>query len=240
MLISNALGVVLLGLSATGFGLPALPANPVGSTTTQRVKLADIRGGMGKLTSLKNDPLEKEKVEYVTSGKPNYDEVSRSAAEIKAGMIVSNSFADSLTSDLKGYARSYAASQAADANVKEIVGKSKPDELTDEQAIALLSLKKKRGELSSDETHFAANAATDAAAVAAFLGVSVSQAKPLAAKATALTQSVNSDFTGAEAIKAPLVAKSMQTSTKSLTEATVKGPELAKTLTRLAQALKGM
>jgi hypothetical protein len=36
------------------------------------------------------------------------------------------------------------------------------------------------------------------------------------------------------------VAKSLQVSTQSLKEATVKGPELAKTLTRLAQGLKSL
>jgi hypothetical protein len=241
MLVSNALGVVVLSLAATGFGLPSAPANPLtGGITTQRVKMADVSGGMGKLTCLKSDPLEKEKVEYVTSGKPNYDEVSRSAAEIKAGMVVSNSFADSLTTDLKGYARSYAASQAADESVKEIVGKSKPEELTNEKALALMALKKKRGQLSADEASFALNAATDAVAVVSFLGVSVSQAKPLIAKASGLSQSVKADFTGAEAVKAPVVAKSLQSSTKSLREATEKGPELAKTLARLAQGLKSL
>jgi hypothetical protein len=202
--------------------------------------MADVRGDMGKLTCLKSDPLEKEKVEYVVSGKSNYDEVNRSAAEMRAGMIVSNSYADALTTDLKGYARSYAASKATDDNVKEILGKSKPEEISDEQAVALLALKKKRGQLSADEASFALNAAADAAVVATFVGVSASQAKPLAAKATTLTQSVNTDFAGAEAVKAPLVAKGLDTSTKSLKEAAVKGPELAKTLARLAQGLKGL
>ena len=241
MLISNALGVVVLGLAATGFGLPSLPANPVaGGTTTQRVKMADVRGDMGKLTCLKSDPLEKEKVEYVMSGKENYDEVSRSAAEIHAGMVVSNSFADALTTDLKSYARSYAASKAADENVKGIVGKSKPEELSNDQAIALLALKKKQGQLTGDEASFALSSATDAAVVATFLGSTAISAKPLATKAASLSQSVNTDFSGGEAIKAPLVAKSLQTSTKSLKEATVKAPELAKTLARLAQGLKSM
>jgi hypothetical protein len=155
-------------------------------------------------------------------------------------MVVSNSYADALTSDLKGYARSYAASKAADENVKGIVGDSKPEELTDEQAVALLKLKKKQGQLSADETAFAANALVDSAVVVSFLNETVTRAKPLAVRAASLSQSVKSDFSGTEALKVPAVAKSLNGSTSSLKQATVKAPELAKTLTRLAVSLKGL
>jgi len=234
MIISNGLGAIVVSLAVTGFGLPSMGAS------TNRVKMEDVRGDLGKLTALKEDPLDKEKVEYVTSGKSNYDEVSKSSAHIRAGMIVSNSYANALTSDLKGYARSYAASKAADENVKGIVGSSKPEALSDDQAVALLKLKKKQGQLSGDEKAFAANAVVDSAVVVSYLHTTATKAQPLAAKAASLTHTVNSDFAGTEAIKAPIVAKSLTGSAAQMKEAAVKAPELAKSLTRLAMSLKGL
>lgn len=207
---------------------------------TRRITKSDVAPAFGGVTILQDDPLEKEKVEYPVTGKGNYDEFFRSSAQLHAGMIISQSATDSLTTNLKKYARSYAASKATDQNVKNIVGDSKPQDLKDDQALALLNLKKKNGELTSEETAFAGKSVASAAVLTAFLAKTPGQANDLTTQGTALTKSVPSDFSGFNAMKAPGVTAGLNQSLTNVKGASAKAPELAKSLARLSEGLQSL
>ena len=228
-----AVGLTFVGCASTKYRLTMREMNPIIGWT--EIPVADLAGaGAGA------DPLEKEKVEYIMSGKGRYDHVTRSAAEIRAGLVLSQAFTETLTTNVKGLARSYAAAHAADENVKEIQGNTAVEDLSWDQQMALLNLKKKQEELSTDETLFLQRSVANTALLVTYLGKTAVESKELAETALALTRSVPTDFIGPDAILAPSVVQSLEGSAKNLDEASAKAPELAKTLARLGEGLKAM
>jgi hypothetical protein len=224
-----------------GLGCAVLAVSSIASGADKRcVTRADVNDTFVGVTILQDDPLAQEKVEYLVIGKSNYDEFFRSSAKLHAGMVISQSATSALTTHLKGYARSYAAAQAADQSVKEIVGNSKPEDLTNDQAVALLALKKKHGELTADELSFATNSVASAAVLTKFLYDTPGQASGLVSQGTALTSSVPSDFKGFELLKVPDVVAGLNKSLSSLQAAVEKAPDLAKRLARLSEGLKSL
>lgn len=206
----------------------------------QRITLASMRGSFGDVALLTTDPLEQQKVEWKATGKGNYDDFFEKAALMDAGMIVSSSFTEALTTNVKGYARSFAAEKATDESVKAIVGDASPEKLTEEQSIALLALKKKQEKLNGEETAFVAKSLLSAAVVGTFLAKVPDGSKALGQTGAGLVQSVPQDFKGLNALKAPIVTASLNESGKHLQEASTRAPEIAKGLTRLVEGLKSL
>ena len=237
----NSKGLMQVGLQLFSYCTVAALLGGAGcGATTQRVRMDSMNRVIGNLSGFEGDPLEKEPVEYMQTGKGNYDQFFSSAAEMHAGIVVSTALSDSLTTNLKKYARSYAASKAADENVKAIVGDTKPEDLTEDQSFALLNLKKKQGELSDDEKKFATRSVANTAQTTLYLGKTGDQAATLISTGSALSQSVRTDFTGMDAVKVPAVTKGLSGSLDNVKEASVKAPPLAKTLSRLGEGLKNL
>lgn len=212
----------------------------VSAAPVQRVTLASMKGTFGEVALLTNDPLDKQKVEWKATGKGNYDDFFEKAALMDAGMIVSQSFTEALTTNLKGYARSFAAEKATDESVKAIVGETPPDKLTEDQSVALLALKKKQDKLNGEETAFVAKSLVSAAVVGTFLSKVPGDSKTLAQTGAGLVQSVPSDFKGLNAVKAPLVTSSLKEAGTHLQDAGTRAPELGKGLARLVEGLKSL
>jgi hypothetical protein len=231
VLFAVGLAMAFVGCASAKYRLTMREMNPIIGWT--EIPVADLAGTGA-------DPLEAEKIEYIMSGKGRYDHVTRSAAEIRAGLVLSQAFTETLTTNVKGLARSYAAAHAADENVKEIQGNTAVEDLSWDQQMALLNLKKKREELSSDETVFLQRSVANTALLVVYLGKTAVQSKELAETALTLTRSVPTDFLGPDAIMAPSVVQSLEGSAKNLDEASAKAPELAKTLARLGEGLKAM
>jgi hypothetical protein len=210
------------------------------SSTKYRLKMGDMHESLANLTGLEGDPLEKEPVEFEETGKPKYDEFLRSAAHIRAGLIVSNALVEALTTNVKSFARSYAASRVADENVKELIGETPAEEMTEDQALAVLKLQKKRGELNDDVLEFATRSAANAGQTVLYLTETASSAVTLAKTGGELSQSVQNDFTGIDVAKAPAVAEGITTAVGNLKDAGEEAPELAKRLARLGEGLKSL
>jgi|GEM_PF-3024585 len=224
------------------FVCAALLAVPMAASaaSAQRITLAGMKGSFGEVALLTTDPLEKQKVEWKATGKGNYDEFFERAALMDAGMVVSQAFTEALTTNLKGYARSFAAEKATDEAVKEIVGDTPPEKLSDEQSVALLALKKKQDKLNGEETTFVAKSLLSAAVVGSFLAKVPDDSKALAQTGAGLVQSVPSDFKGLQAVKAPIVTASLREAGSHLQDASTRAPEIAKGLARLVEALKSL
>lgn len=219
----------------------ALLAVPmVASAAGTRVTLAGMKGTFGEVALLTTDPLEKKKVEWKPTGKSNYDEFLERAALMDAGMIVSEAFTQALTDNLKGYARSFAAEKATDQEVKRIVGDTPPEKLSEEQSVALLTLKKQQEKLNGDETAFVAKSLLSAAVVGTFLSKVPDDSKALAKTGAGLVQTVPSDFKGLQAVKAPIVTASLKEAGSHLQEAGTRAPEVAKGLARLVAGLTSL
>jgi hypothetical protein len=219
----------------------ALVAAPMAaSAASQRVTLSTVKGTFGEVNLLSVDPLEKTKVEWKATGKGNYDDFFEKAARLDAGIIISQACTEAVSTNVKSYARSFAAAKATDAGVKEIVGDTAPDKLSDDQAMALLALKKKKESLSGEESAFVGKALLSGAIVTVYLAKVPDESKALAATGAGLIQSVPSDFSGLNALKGPAVAASLKESTNHLQDAAVRAPEIAKGLTRLLEGLKAL
>ncbi len=217
-----------------------LAAPVVASAAGTRVTMAGMKGTFGEVALLTTDPLEKKKVEWKPTGKGNYDDFLERAALMDAGMVVSEAFTQALTDNLKGYARSFAAEKATDQAVKEIVGDTPPEQLSEDQSIALLALKKKQEQLNGEETAFVGKSLLSAAVVGTFLSKVPDDSKTLAKNGAGLLQTVPSDFRGLQAIKAPIVTASLKEAGTHLQDAGTRAPEIAKGLTRLVEGLKSL
>ncbi|HYD42383.1 MAG TPA: hypothetical protein VEB43_16260 [Anaeromyxobacter sp.] len=213
----------------------------VASAAGTRVTLAGMKGDFGDVVAqLAGDPLEKKKVEWKPTGKGNYDQFLERAALIDAGLVVSEAFTQALTDNLKGYARSFAAEKATDEAVKEIVADTPPEKLSEQQSVALLTLKKKQEKLNGEETAFVAKSLLSAAVVTTFLAKVPNDSKALAQTGAGLVQTVPSDFKGLQAVKAPIVTASLKEAGSHLQDAGTRAPEIAKGLARLVEGLKSL
>ena len=216
-----------------------LLAGCAGAVPTRQVQMDEVHRKIGSLTGLDEVPLDKEKVVYLSPGKGQYDEFFKASAEMRGGLMLSEAFSGVLTQNVKAYARSYAAARASDQNVKEIVGGTSLDQLSEDQSFALLGLKKKRGELQADELKYFASSATNAGQMVMFLNKAAEEAGVLADRGNALSNSVKEDFAGPkEMAQAPTIARGLSDSMAHIKEASAKAPPLAKTITRLGQSLK--
>ena len=156
-------------------------------------------------------------------------------------MVVSEAFSEALTRNLKAFARSYAAERAADQSVVEIVGSTPLDQLSEEQSFALLTLKKKRGELRKDEAVYVVSSAANTTQLVMFLNRTQTEAQVLAEQGKLLSQSVSVDFGSPEKIRqAPTVARGLQDSMSHLQRASSRATTLSKTLTRLGASLNSL
>ncbi|MGC4000875.1 MAG: hypothetical protein QM767_26840 [Anaeromyxobacter sp.] len=228
--------------SARAVALLALAVVLVAPTASRaagakRVTLDSIKGAFGEVPILGADPLASKKVEWQPTGKARYDQFLQDAAFMDAGMIVSQATTDTLTTSLKGYARNIAASGAMKDAAKEIVGDTPPDQLSEEQSLALLALKKKMASLSEEELAFATKGAASATVVGGFLAKVPETSTQLVEQGSSLSQSVSKDFTGFDAMKVPGVGAALALSGVHVKDAAERAPELAKAITRLAQGL---
>jgi hypothetical protein len=212
----------IVGLAALAF---ANSAWAFGSTTV-RLKMGDTHESVAKLTGMEGDPLAKEPVEYEESGNGKYDDFFRKAAVLRAGLVVSNEFANVLTKNIKAFARS---SMAADEIAKS------QENLTDEKALAVLKAQKSK--ITADQLKFLASAGANTAQLIVYLNESAKAAPALAQTGKDLTQSVKSDFTGFSAMKAPGVTAGLGKSVDNVNSAAQSIPDLVKTLTRLSQGI---
>ncbi len=221
-------GVALLGMIAmTSLGCSLVKSSAKPSSS--RIKMVDLHTVIGSFTMEGDDPLEKEKVEYLSTGKVQYDDFFRSAAQMRAGIIVSQVFADSLSSNLKKYARSHMAAEQADENAEDI---------SDEQAVEILQ--EKRSELKKEEMTFLSNSVASAALLTAYLEKVASDSVSLAEQGAALSTSAKSDFTGRDAVRLPAVVDGVKESQENLQDVSIKAPELAETIARLSAAVSTM
>jgi hypothetical protein len=221
-------------------GLLLLAATACATASTNRVRMGELNSVLSHLSGLEGDPLEKEPVEYQQVGKADYDRFFKDSSTVRANLVVADALSEALSKNVKNYARSYAAAGAADENVKEIVGDTKPDQLSDEQSIALLRLKKKRNELSGDELKFAASSGANAVQVALYLVGTTLTTRQLAEQGKDLSGKVPTSFTGMEALKAPAATSGLSTSIDNLTRASTRIPDVAQKLTRLGEGLRSL
>lgn len=200
-----------------------------------QLRMGDTHASLANLTGLDGDPLAKQPVEYEVTGKANYDKFFKDAAVFRAGLVVSNSFAETLTTNVKNYARSYMASGAVSEEAKKIAGSTPAEKLSDDQALAVL--KAAKTSLQIDQLKYLASSGANALQLGVYLTESVKSAKDLVVTGKDLTQKVKTDFTGMDMTKAAGVTSALAGSVDNLNEGAQKAPELAKTLTRLGQGL---
>jgi hypothetical protein len=209
------------------------------SLPTQAVEMEEMHRQIGDLTGVP-DPFAKQPVEYPTTGKSDYDSFFKLAAEVRGGLVVSETLSETLTTNLKRFARSYAAARATDEAVRLIVGDTSLDQLSEAQSVALLALKKKRRELSQEEATFAGSSVANTGQMVIYLNRTADTARGLTDQGTSLSKSVKEDFAGDDMVKAPKVARGLSRSLEHLREASVKAPQIAKTLTRLGESLRAL
>ena len=220
------LGIVAMILLCANAGMAAI------------LSLSDIDPNLTVLSKTELDPFFKQKLEYQVAGVAKYDKFFKSSAITYGGLLVGKNAATTTSATLKGYARSMAAKAATDANVKEIVGDTPPDKITTEQSIALLKLKKKRGELSEDETKYFISSAANLGLIAVALNASIQNAASLADTGKELSGSAKDDFTGFNAMKLPGVISGITNSATQLAQVPSEGIGLAKELTIMIQAMQ--
>jgi hypothetical protein len=210
-----------------------------GSVPKREVEMGQLHRKIGQLTGLDQVPLDK--VEYLAPGKQNYDEFFRASAEMRSGVMFSEAFSQALTRNLKSFARSYVAERAADQNVAEIVGTTPTDQLTEDQAFAVLTLKKKRGELHNDEVVYVASSATNTGQMIVFLNRTQKEAQLLTEQGNLLAKSVQADFADPKQLpQAPAVAEGLKESLSHVQQASARAVALSKTLTRLGATLNSL
>jgi hypothetical protein len=141
---------------------------------------------------------------------------------------------------VKAFAMSYVAANANDDNVKQLVSGRALDQISVDESLAVLRLKKQQGKLADDEAKFAVRSAANALQVAVYLKESVNGAKALADKGQGLSGRIKSDFSGLDSVKAPGVTSAIATSVDNLSQAAATAPEIAKQLTRLAAGLSSL
>ena len=205
-----------------------------------RLKMGALNAAISQSTGLDGDPLETTPVEYEQTGKPEYDSFFLRAAEIRASLVVANALVDALTTNVKNYAISYAAANAADEGVKALVGGRPLDQLSADDAIALLTSQKTRGQLSEDERNYAKRTGANTLQTALYLGTAVKSTQDLIALGRDLSPKVKSDFAGLDATKAPGVASAITGSVDNLQSAATTLPDIAKKLTRLGEGLSSL
>jgi hypothetical protein len=219
----------------------ALAASMIACSSSRgRLKMGQLNASLAQLTGLEGDPLDKTPVEFEQTGKPEYDEFFVESAKVQAGLVVSNALTEAMTKNIKGYAISFVASNANNDNVKQLLGGRAANQLSVDESLAALKLKKQQGKLSDDETKFAVSSAVNAVQVALYMKESVASTQSLAEKGKALSGKVQSDFTGLEATKAPGIATALGTSVNNLAQAASTAPEVVKQLARLAEGLKSL
>jgi hypothetical protein len=154
--------------------------------------------------------------------------------------VVSNALVEALTKNVKAFAMSYVAANAADAAVQDLLKGRQAEQLTDAESLAVLKLKKAHGGLSSDESKYALRTGANTVQTALYLGESAKGTKELAEKGQQLSGRVQSDFAGLDAPKAPGVASALTSSVNNLTQAATTLPGIAKQLARLGEGLQSL
>jgi hypothetical protein len=225
---------------ALGMGLLLLSASACVTASTNRVHMSMLNSALAQLSGIEGDPLAKEPVEYQQVGKSDYDQFFRDSSTVRANLVVADAYSDSLSKNVKRYAQSYAAAHATDDAVKEITGDTKPDQLSDQQSIAILQLKKKRNELSNDELKYAASSGANAVMAGAYIASTASTTKQLTEQGKDLGARVPTAFTGMEAVKAPAASAGVTTSMDNLGKASARIPDVAQKLTRLGEGLRSL
>lgn len=201
------------------------------------LRMGDMHADIARMTGLEGDPLEKNKVRFVVTGKQKYDDFFKTAAYTRAGMVVAQALQLSATKNMKKYARSYVSAQAVDQGVKDILGDAKPEEMTDEQAFAIMRLKKQRGQLSADELNYFVQTSANLTQTALYLDVSVRNAGPMVESGSHLVSTVRSDFTGVEARRIPSVLAGLNESLGQVNASVAATPAMVKELVRLGQGI---
>lgn len=233
----RAVSSLLVAISAV-----ALLASVSACTSSrQRVRASSLDSAVSSFVASESDPLEENPVEYLVTGKGNYDSFFRESAELRGGLLVSETAATSMSKNLKSYARSYAAKQATDDNVKDILGETKPDDMNDEQAAAVMQLKKKRGELSDDELKYATRAGGNALQLGAYLAGAAQKSAVLLETGDRLRNNVQSDFNSPQdAVAVPGILEGLTTTIDNLQKANQRLPDLAKEMARLGETFKAL
>jgi len=220
------LGIVAMILLSANAGVAAV------------LSLSDIDPNLAPLAKTELDPFFKQKVEYQVVGMDKYYKFFKSSAITYAGLLVGETAATATSAKLKGYARTMAAKSAVDDSVKEIMGDTPADKMSTEQSIALLKLKKKKGELSEDETKYFISSAVNIGLIAVALNTSIQNAASLIDTGKELQGSVKNDFIGMNALKLPGVTTGIANSMTQLARVPSQGVGVAKELTIMIEAMK--
>ena len=222
------------------FGMLAVLAAVACTSSRGRIKMGELHAALANASGLEGDPLDKTPVEFDQTGKPEYDQFFVEAAKVQAGLVVSNALVEALTKNVKAYAMSYVAANAADASVQQLLNGRTAEQMGPEEAIAVLKLKKAKSGLSADEGKYALRTGANTLQTALYMKESVVSTKGLAEKGQTLSGKVKSDFTGLDATKAPGVASALTSSVNNLTQAATTVPDIARQLTRLAEGLASL
>lgn len=235
---SQSLGVNVRILSSMSL-LLLLTNCALFSSPKAKVHPADLPGAFANLTvdSKTEHPLIKSPIEYATTGIARYDKFFKDAAGIRAQLVVSQYFTQNLLDTLKSTSRDFAAANAADENVKEIVKGRKLEELSSDENAALAKLAKKSGKLSDEKWKGIMNSISQTAGLIVVLGDTAIKAVELAKSADGLVKAAPADFAGPQAMALPGVTAGIAGSGKNLVEAGKELPGLAKEMSKLAQAL---
>lgn len=224
----SSLSLMLLLTNCALFGSPKATIKP-----------SQLPGAFANLAidSKEDHPLVKNPIEYATTGVARYDTFFKSAAEIRAQLVVAQYFTQNLLDSLKSTARDYAAANAADENVKEILKGRDVKELSNEEQVALAKLAKKSGKVNEDKWKGIMKSVGQTAGLVVVLADTGIKAVDLAKTADGLVKAAPAEFIGPKAMALPGVTAGIAGSGKNLVEAGKELPGLAKDLSKLAQAL---
>lgn len=203
------------------------------------IRPSELPGAFANLAidSSAEHPLVKNPIEYATTGVARYDAFFKDAAAIRAQLVVAQYFTQNLLDTLKSTARDFAAANAADENVKEILKGRDVKELSNDEQVALAKLAKKSGKVDGDKWKGVMKSVGQTAGLIVVLGDTAIKAVELAKNADGLVKAAPSEFLGPKALALPGVTAGIAGSGKNLLEAGKELPGLAKDLSKLAQAL---